>query len=101
MGVHRVMLLNAFDAPAEIEADTPEIMHSEPLLNLVLDLPNQALFSNHQEIIDVQNARGKRSLLCLLRSTNSPPSTSDASNPIEIKTSLKVLYQPCEDCFWP
>jgi hypothetical protein len=40
---------------AEIEGDTPAIMHPESLLHLVVDLPNQALFSNDEEIIDAQN----------------------------------------------
>jgi hypothetical protein len=52
------MLLVAFDVHAEIEADTPEIMHPEPLLHLVLDLSNQALISNDEVIIDIQNDSG-------------------------------------------
>jgi len=58
MDVDRVMLPIAFDVHAEIEGDTPEIMHPEPLLHLILDLPNQALVSNDKEIIDVQNDCG-------------------------------------------
>jgi hypothetical protein len=38
-----------------MEGDTPDIMHPEPLLHLILDLPNQTLVSNDKEIIDVQN----------------------------------------------
>jgi hypothetical protein len=56
--VDRTILQIAFDVHAEIEEDTPEIMHPEPLLHLVLDLPNQALISNDEEIIDVQNDCG-------------------------------------------
>jgi hypothetical protein len=53
--VDRQILQIAFDVHAEIEEDTPEIMHPEPLLHLVLDLRNQATFSNVKEIINVQN----------------------------------------------
>jgi len=56
--VDRVMLPIAFDVHAGIEGDPPEIMHSEPLLHLILDLPNQALISNDKEIIDPQNDCG-------------------------------------------
>jgi hypothetical protein len=58
MDVNRVTLPIAFDDHAEMEGDTPEIIHPEPLLHLVLDLPNQALVSNGMEIIDIQNDRG-------------------------------------------
>jgi hypothetical protein len=58
MDVDRVMLPIAFDVHSEIEGDTPKIMHPEPLLHLILDLPNQALVSNDKEIIDVQNDCG-------------------------------------------
>jgi len=58
MDVDRVMLPIAFDVHAEIEGDTAEITHPEPLLHLVLDLPNQALLSNDEEMIDVQNDCG-------------------------------------------
>jgi hypothetical protein len=53
MNVDRVMLLIAFDVQAEIEGDTPKIMHPEPLLHPILNLPNQALISNDKEIVDV------------------------------------------------
>ena len=66
MDVDRVMLPIAFDVHAEIEGDTPEIMHPEPLLHLVLDLPNQALIRNDKEIIDVQNDRGNDYVLILI-----------------------------------
>ena len=39
----------------EIDADTSELMHLEPLPHLILDLPNQALISNDTEIIHVQS----------------------------------------------
>jgi hypothetical protein len=58
MNVDRVMLPIAFDVHAEIEGDTPNTMHPEPLVHLDLDLPNQALGSNDKEIIDVQNDCG-------------------------------------------
>ena len=66
MDVDRVMLPIAFDVHAEIEGDTPEIMHPEPLLHLVLDLPNQALVSNDKEIIDGQNNYGDDYALMLI-----------------------------------
>jgi len=55
MDVDRVILPILFNDRAEIEWDTPEIMHPEPLLYLILDLPNQVLIINDKEIIDVQN----------------------------------------------
>jgi len=58
MDVDRVMLRCAFDVHTEIEGDTPEIIHPDPLLHLVLDLPNEALVSTDEEIIDVQNNCG-------------------------------------------
>ena len=58
MDVDRAMLPIAFDVHAEKEGDTPNIMHPEPLLHLILDLPNQDLVSNDKEIIDVQNDCG-------------------------------------------
>jgi len=67
MDVDHVMLLIAFDVHAEIEGDTREIMHSEPRLHLVLDLPNQALVSNDEEIIDVQNHCGNDYALILIK----------------------------------
>ena len=66
MDVDRVMLPIAFDVHAELEGDTPEIMHPEPLLHLILDLPNQALISNDKEIIDVQNDRSNNYVLILI-----------------------------------
>jgi hypothetical protein len=55
MNVDCVMLPIAFDVHAEIEGDTLEIMHPEPLLHVIIDLPNQALVNNDTEIIDLQN----------------------------------------------
>jgi len=49
------MLPIVSDVHAEIAGYTPEIMHPEPLLHLVPDLPNQALVSNDEEMIDIQN----------------------------------------------
>jgi hypothetical protein len=40
MDVDRVMLPIVFDVHAEIEGETPKIMHREPLLHLILDLLN-------------------------------------------------------------
>ena len=61
-----VMLPIAFDVHAEIEGDPAEIMHPEPLLRLMLDLPNEALVSNDKEIIDVQNDCGNDYSVILL-----------------------------------
>jgi len=66
MDVDRVMLPIAFDVHAEIAGDTPGIMYPEPLLHLVLDLPNQALVSNDKEILDIQNDRGNDYVLILI-----------------------------------
>jgi len=66
MDIDRVMLPIAFDIHAEIEGDTPEIMHPEPLPHLIVDLPNQALVSNDEEIIDVQNDCGDNYAVILL-----------------------------------
>ena len=54
MDVDRVMLPVAFNLHAETEGDSPEIMHLEPHLHLVLDLPNQAIVSNDEKIINIQ-----------------------------------------------
>jgi hypothetical protein len=66
MDVDRVMLPIAFDVHAEIEGGTPEIIYPGPVLHLVLDLPHQALVSNDQEIIDIQNDCGKDYSVILL-----------------------------------
>jgi hypothetical protein len=55
-----------FDVHAEIEGDTPELIHPEPVLHLVHDLPNQVLISNDKEIIDVQNDCGDDYVLILI-----------------------------------
>jgi hypothetical protein len=62
-----VMLPIAFDVHAEIDGDTPEIMHLEPLLHLIVYLPNQALVSNDKEIMDVQNDRGNYVLIFIMQ----------------------------------
>jgi len=66
MDVDCVLLPIAFDIHAEIAGDTPQIMHPEPLLHLILDLPNHALVSNDEEIIDVQNDCGNAYHLIVL-----------------------------------
>jgi len=55
MDANHVIFPIAFDTHTAIEGDTPVIMHPEPLLHLVTDLPNQAHVSNHKQIINVQN----------------------------------------------
>jgi hypothetical protein len=65
MDVSCEMLPIAFDGHAEIQADTTKIMHPEPLPHLVVDLANQALDSNYEEIIDVQNHCSDRCALFL------------------------------------
>jgi len=55
MNVDRMMHLIVFDVQDVIDGDTPKILHPEPLLHLILDLPNQALVSNGKEIIDIQH----------------------------------------------
>jgi hypothetical protein len=66
MDADRVMLPMAFNVHPEIEGDTPEMMYPQPLLHLVLDLPNQALVSNDEETIDVQNDRGNDGLILIM-----------------------------------
>jgi len=46
--VNHVTLPVAFNVRVDIEADTPEILHLEPLLHLILDLHNLALISNDE-----------------------------------------------------
>ena len=58
MDVDRVMVPIAFDVHAEIEGNSAEIMHPEPLLHSVLDLLSEALVSNDAEIMELQNDRG-------------------------------------------
>jgi hypothetical protein len=69
MDIDRLKLPIGFDVHAEIQGDTPEIMHPEPLLHLSLELPNQALVSNDQEIIDVQNDRGNYVMILIMERT--------------------------------
>jgi hypothetical protein len=66
LDVDRIMLPSVFDVHAEIEGNTPEIMHPEPLLHLVLDLPNQAQVINDKKVIEVQNTRGNHYVLILI-----------------------------------
>jgi len=65
MDVDSVMLPIAFDVQATIEVDTPEDMHPERCLHLILDLPNQALVSSVEEIINIQNNCGDNCALIL------------------------------------
>jgi hypothetical protein len=58
MDVDRVMFPIVFNVHADREGDTTDIMHPEPLLHLVIDVPNQALVGNDEEIIAVQNDCG-------------------------------------------
>ena len=66
MDVDRVMLTIGFNVHTEIEGDTPEIMHPEPLLHLILDLPYQALVSNDMELVDKQHDRSKYILILIM-----------------------------------
>jgi hypothetical protein len=66
MDVDQVMLLIAFDIDAEIEGNTREIMHLEPHLRLVHDLPNQAVISNNEKSIDLQNDCGNDFVLIVI-----------------------------------
>jgi len=67
MDVDRVMLPIAFDDHAEMEGDTPKIMHPEPPLRLVMDLPNQALVCKDKDIIIIQNNCGNDNSLIVLK----------------------------------
>jgi hypothetical protein len=55
MDVDHEMLPIESNVHAEIDGDTPEIMHPEPRLHLILHLPNHAIVTNDKDIIDVQN----------------------------------------------
>jgi hypothetical protein len=66
MDVDREILPHVFLIHGEIDGDTPEIMHSEPLLYLNLDLPNQALVRYDEEIIEVPNDCGNDYALILI-----------------------------------
>jgi len=66
MYVDRMIVPIVSDVHAEIEEDTPEIMHPEPLLHLVFDLPIKALVSSDEEIINLQNDRGNDVLILIM-----------------------------------
>jgi len=66
MDVDCVMLLIAFDVHTEIEGDTPEIMHPEHILHLVLHLQKHPLVSKDEKIIDLQNTCGNDYVLILI-----------------------------------
>jgi hypothetical protein len=63
MNVDRVILSIAFDGPATKEGDTSFMMHPESRPHVMLDLPNQALSSNGQEIIEEQDDCGNEYVL--------------------------------------
>jgi len=50
-----MMLLTAFNNYSGIDGDTPETMHPEPLLYMIVDWPIQFLVTNDKDIIKVQN----------------------------------------------
>jgi hypothetical protein len=64
--VDRVMLPIGLNIHAEIDEDTPKIMHPEHPEHRVLSLPNQALVRIHKEIIDVMNDSGNEYVLILI-----------------------------------
>lgn len=55
MDIDHVMFPIVFDVQAEIDADTPKIMHLESLVHLIPDHRNEVLVRNDEQIIDVQN----------------------------------------------
>jgi hypothetical protein len=67
MDADHMMLLIEFDVHGEIEGHTPEIMHPESLLSLIVDLPSQALISNDMEIIEVHNNRCNDFLILVMK----------------------------------
>jgi hypothetical protein len=71
MDVDREMIQIAFNVHAEIEGDTPEIMHPEPLLHLILDLPDPVLMSNDMGIVDVQNDHSNYVLILIMENKQS------------------------------
>jgi hypothetical protein len=67
MDVDLVMLPIGCNVPAMLEGDTPEIIHPEPYLPPIFELPNQALVSNDKEITYVQINCGNDCALMVIR----------------------------------
>lgn len=63
MDVDHMMHLIEFDGHAEINGDTAEIMHPEPLSHVIHNLHKQARISIDDEIINVQNDCGNGNAL--------------------------------------
>jgi hypothetical protein len=73
--VNRGMLPIALNILAEIEGDTPELIHLEHHFDLILDLHNQALVRNDEETIDIQNNRGNDSFIHIMVHAQFPVDT--------------------------
>jgi len=67
MDVDRVNLPISFYVHAEIERDSSEIMHPEPLLHHIHDTPNQTPVSNDKEIRGVLNDRSNYVLILIMQ----------------------------------
>lgn len=64
--VNHVMRLISFEGYAETERGTPDIIHQEPILHWIHDLPNQGCISNDGEIIGIGNDCGNDHPLMLI-----------------------------------
>jgi hypothetical protein len=71
MDVDCVMLPIAFSVHAEIEGDSPEILHLEPLPHLILDLPNRVLVSIDKEIVEVPDDCGNNCAMIVMHEQSS------------------------------
>jgi hypothetical protein len=66
MDINCEMRQISFDVHVEIAGGTPEIIHLEPIHHRVFDLCNQAIDTNDQEIIQVQNECGNDYAMVLI-----------------------------------
>jgi len=60
------MLPIALDVHALIDGNTPETMHPDPFLYLIVDLPSQIPISNDVDILDLQNDCGNDYAMILI-----------------------------------
>jgi len=95
--VDLVLLAIVFDVHAKIERNNREIMHPEPLRHLVLNRPIKPSVALIRWSSTYRTIVATTVPWSVSWSTNSPPFTCDASNPMEITKSIKVPYQTWED----
>jgi hypothetical protein len=66
LDVDHVMLSIEFAVYAEIDGDTPEIIHLESLPHLVRDLLKEAVVNNDEKLIEIQKDCGNEDVLILV-----------------------------------